>query len=140
MSQEKRATVRLKQEMTFEGETGTGQTFILDASEGHGGQGAGARPMELLLAGLAGCTAMDVISILRKMKQPVEGFEVNVRGTRASEHPRVYTNIHLEYVIQGTGVEGSMVEKAIDLSVNKYCSASAMMKETADLTTSYRIK
>lgn len=99
----------------------------------------GPRPMELLLIGLAGCTGMDVVSILQKKRQSFTGLQVQVTAERAEEHPRVYTQIHLEYVVTGEGVDPKAVERAIELSDTKYCSASAMLRQAAEITTSYRI-
>ena len=126
--------------MRFEGTASSGHTLILDSAPEHGGQNAGFRPMELLLVGLAGCTAMDVISILNKKRVEVTGFEVNVRGERAETHPRVYTRIHVEYVVRGPEIPPQAVERAIQLSEEKYCSASAMLGEVAEITSSYRIE
>ena len=126
--------------MRFEGTASSGHTLILDSAPEHGGQNAGFRPMELLLVGLAGCTAMDVISILNKKRAEVTGFEVNVRGERAETHPRVYTRIHVEYVVRGPEIPPQAVERAIQLSEEKYCSASAMLGEVAEITSSYRIE
>jgi putative redox protein len=95
--------------------------------------------MQLLLIGLCGCTAMDVISILQKKRQPFTGLQVKATAERAEEHPRVYTQIHLEFVVTGGGVDPGAVERSVELSQTKYCPASAMLGETAVITTSYRI-
>jgi putative redox protein len=100
----------------------------------------GPTPMELLLIGLAGCTAMDVISILKKKRQPFTDLQVKVKGDRAQEHPKVYTHIEMEYVVTGKGVDPKAVARAIELSETKYCSASAMLSQAAEITTSYRIE
>ncbi len=134
------AKVTWQEGMRFEGTASSGHTVILDSSAEHGGQNAGFRPMELLLVGMAGCTAMDVISILRKKRQKVTGFEVRVRGERAEEHPRIYTDIHVEYVVRGEDISPAAVERAIQLSEEKYCSASAMLGKAARITSSYRIE
>lgn len=133
------AKVTLVEGMSFEGTASSGHTITLDASAEHGGRNAGFRPMELLLVGLAGCTAMDVISILRKKRQDVTSFEVRVEGQRAEEHPRLYTDISIEYLVRGQGVDPRAVERAIELSETKYCSALAMLEAVAQITTSYRI-
>jgi putative redox protein len=99
----------------------------------------GPRPMELLLIGLAGCTAMDVISILKKKRQTFTDFQVNVSAERAEEHPKVYTEIHLAYVVTGD-VDPQALERSIELSQEKYCSAAAMLSQAAEITTSYRIE
>ena len=139
MKLEKRATVRLKQGMKFEGETGTGQAFALDAAEGHGGQGAGASPMELLLAGLAGCTAMDVISILSKKKQVVTDFQIKLNAGRAEEHPKVFTEAVIEYLFHGSNIDEAAVLRAIELSAEKYCPAQAMLGKVFPIRLVYKI-
>jgi putative redox protein len=96
-------------------------------------------PMELLLLGLAGCTAYDVVSILQKKRQPLKDFKVKVRGRRADDYPMVYTEIEVEYLFWGDGLNEKAVEQAIDLSENKYCSASVMLGKTARITSSYKI-
>lgn len=99
----------------------------------------GIRPVELILHALAGCSGMDVISILNKMKQPVEKFWIEVEGERANEHPKVFTKIQITYYFQGKGIEPDKVERAIQLSHDKYCSVSAMLKNACEITSSYRI-
>jgi putative redox protein len=100
---------------------------------------AGVGPMELLLAGLAGCTAYDVVLILEKKKQPLKDFKIKVRGKRAEDYPMVYTDIEVEYLLFGKGLSQKAVEQAIQLSEEKYCSASAMLAKTAEIKSSYRI-
>lgn len=126
--------------MRFEGSATSGHRLALDSAEEHGGENAGFRPMELLLVGLAGCTAMDVISILTKKRLNVTGFEVRVEGDRAETHPKVYTDIRVEYVVRGRDIPADAVERAIQLSEEKYCSASAMLRQAARITSSYRIE
>ena len=122
------------------GEASSGPAIVIDhALPDEDRTETGPRPMELLLLGLAGCTAMDVVSILQKKRQPLTGLQVKVNVERAEEHPRVYTQIHLEYVVQGPGVDPRAVERAIELSQTKYCSASAMLEKAAPITTSFRI-
>ncbi len=122
------------------GEASSGPAIVLDhVLPGEEGRETGPRPMELLLIGLAGCTAMDVVSILQKKRQPFTGLEVKVTAERAADHPKVYTQIHLEFIVKGKGVDPRAVERSIELSQTKYCSASAMLGKTAEITTSYRI-
>ncbi|HUV91296.1 MAG TPA: OsmC family protein [Anaerolineae bacterium] len=122
------------------GEASSGPAIVLDhVLPGEEGRETGPRPLELLLIGLAGCSAMDVVSILQKKRQPVTGLQVKVTAERADEHPRVYTHIHLEYVVTGQGVEPQAVERAIELSQTKYCPASAMLSKAVEITTSYQI-
>jgi putative redox protein len=102
-------------------------------------QEGGPRPMEFLLIGLAGCTTMDVVSILQKKRQPLTGLQAKVTAERAEEHPKVYTQIHVEYVVTGKDVKPEAVARAIELSETKYCPATAMLRQAAEITTSYRI-
>jgi putative redox protein len=122
------------------GEGGHGPAIVLDhALPDEDRRESGPRPMELLLMGLAGCTSMDVVSILQKKRQPFTGLRTEVTAERAEEHPKVYTRIHLEYVVVGHGVKPAAVERAIELSTTTYCSAMAMLRQSAEITTSYRI-
>jgi len=122
------------------GEASSGPAIVLDhVLPGEEGRETGPRPLELLLIGLAGCSAMDVVSILQKKRQPFTGLQVKVTAERADEHPRVYTRIHLEFVVTGQGVEPQAVERAIELSQTKYCPAAAMLSKAVEITTSYQI-
>jgi len=101
---------------------------------------SGPQPMQLLLIGLCGCTGMDVISILQKKRQPFTGLQVQATAERAEEHPKIYTKIRLEFVVTGDEVDAGAVERSIELSQTKYCPASAMLGEAAEITTSFRIE
>lgn len=118
----------------FLGAVGSGHGVILDASADAAGQRLGGSPMEMLLLSLAGCTGMDVAAILRKMRQPMTGCAVSVSGVRAAAHPRVFTDIHVRYRIAGIGLEVEKVKRAVALSMDNYCSVSAMLGKTARLT------
>jgi putative redox protein len=133
------AVARLEEGMRFDTEAGSGHHVLLDAAEHSGGQNAGFRPMEMLLVGLAGCTGMDVISILRKKRQQVTGFEVRVRGARAETHPMVFEDITIEYIVTGHDVQQEAVERSIELSMTRYCGASATLGKTARIRHEYRI-
>jgi len=133
------ARIRLDGGMQFRGAADSGREVVMDASEQFGGKNAGPRPMEMVLLGLAGCTGMDVISILRKKREPVEGYEVRVSARLAEEHPKVFTEIHMEHVVTGNVKEESLA-RAIELSETKYCSAHAMLRHEAKMTTSYRVE
>jgi putative redox protein len=133
------ASVTLAEEMHFVGEV-DGFRVDLDADEGVGGQNAGASPIHLLLLSLAGCTAMDVASILRKKRQQVTGLVVEVQGKQRSEHPKVYESVEVHYRVRGRGVDPKAVERAIDLSQTRYCPVIAMLGETAKITSSYEIE
>lgn len=111
----------------------------MDGSEEFGGSRAASSPMELLLIALAGCTSADVISILNKMRVEYNHYEVIISAERAQKHPRVYTRIHIDYYVFGDQIKEESVQRAIELSQNKYCSISAMLKPSVDLSYSYHI-
>lgn len=129
------AKVTWKHGLSFTGETGSGFTIPLGTAVEHGGDGSAPGPMEVVLVALGGCTAMDVISILEKKQQKVTGFEIKVHGDRAEAHPKVYTDITLEYIVTGTNLDLEAVKRAVELSETKYCSVNAMLKKTANVTT-----
>lgn len=133
------AKVRLTKEMEFIGTASSGHSLILDADDESGGRNRGFRPMELLLVGFGGCTGMDVISILRKKRQDVVGLEMNVKGEKTDSYPKVYKTVHIEYVITGTNIQKEAVERAIELSLTKYCSVGATLAKAGTITHSYRI-
>ncbi len=133
------AQATLVADMRFEAEAGSGHHITLDAAEHGGGQNTGFRPMELLLVGLAGCTGMDVISILRKMRQPVTAYEIHVDGIRAEDHPMTFVEITVEHVVYGQHLEPDAVARAIHLSEERYCSVGAMLGKAAHLTHTFRI-
>jgi putative redox protein len=123
------ASVTWKGKLSSTGTAGSGFTLPLDTSKESGGDDQGFRPLELLLVGLAGCTAMDVASILEKKRQNVTGFEVKVNGERAGDHPKVFTHILVEYIVSGKSLDPAAVERAVELSETKYCSANAMLRK-----------
>ncbi|MEE8365128.1 MAG: OsmC family protein [Gammaproteobacteria bacterium] len=125
--------------MTFVGESGSGHAVVMDGAPEHGGRNMGVRPMEMLLLGLGGCTAFDVVSILKKSRQAIVGCEVEIDSDRAEEIPRVFTRIHAHFVITGNSLDSTKVEKAVNLSAEKYCSASAMLNKTAKITYDFEI-
>ena len=125
-----------KGKLAFEAETESGHRILLDAKPRVGGEDKGPRPMEVLLVSLAGCTGMDVASILAKKRVNLESLEVKVNADQAAEHPKYFTKIDLEFNIQGHDIREEDVKRAIDLSKDKYCSASVMLREKADI--SYR--
>ena len=139
MAEKMTAHVRLETGMRFDAEGGSGHHVTLDAAEHAGGQNAGFRPMEMLLVGLAGCTGMDVISILRKKRQLITAYEVHVEGIRAEEDPKVFVEITVEYIITGHHIQPEAVARAIQLSAERYCGASAMLGKVARLTHTFRI-
>jgi len=113
---------------------------MMDGPESVGGTDAGSRPKELVLYALAGCTASDVVSILKKKRAHLQGFEMHLTGHEAEEHPKVFTNIHVEYVFFGDDISAVEVERAIELSTTKYCSVSAMLTPKVNITHSYKIE
>lgn len=115
--------------MTFSGSAESGFMVPLDSKADAGGQDGGLIPMELIALGLAGCTAMDVISILQKKRQNVSAFEVQFHGERAETHPKVFTHVILDYIITGEGIDPAAVERAVQLSEEKYCPAQAMLSQ-----------
>jgi putative redox protein len=133
------ATVRWTREMQFTGTGAAGTSITMDARPEHGGQGSGPSPMETVLLALGGCTGMDVIGVLEKMRAPIEGLEIRITAERAEEHPKVFTRIALEYVFAGTAVRADQVTRAVELSQTRYCSVSAMLRQVAELTYSWRI-
>src|SRR5579883_3441873 len=139
MAETMTAQAKLLFGMFFEGQAGSGHSIPLDASVRDGGTDSGIRPMELLLVGLAGCTGMDVISILRKKRQEVTAYEVNVSGKRAEEHPMVFEEITNEHIATGHHIQPEAVARAIQISEQRYCGAGAMLGKVARLTHTYRI-
>ena len=136
----KNALVKQVRGITLAGKSDSAHWVMMDGSETFGGSNSGSSPKELLLMALGGCTAMDVIPILKKKHTPFSGFEINLSANMQEEHPQVFTEIHLEYVVYGEGINPEDVERAIELSTTKYCSVSAMLKPTVKITHSYRIE
>ena len=133
------ATIRWTREMQFTGTGDAGAAITMDARQEHGGQGTGPSPMETVLLALGGCTGMDVIDVLKKMRAPIDGLEIRITAERAEEHPRVFTRIALEYVFTGAELRPDQVTRAVELSQTRYCSVSAMLRWGAELTYSWRI-
>jgi putative redox protein len=127
------AKVIWKNKMSFDGSSDSGFTVPLGTAADVGGDNDGFRPLELIAIGIAGCTAMDVISILQKKREEVSSFEVRVHAERAAEHPKVYTHLTIEYVVGGKNLSKEAVERAVELSETKYCSAQAMFKKVAPM-------
>lgn len=128
------ARVKWVEDRTFLGHSGTNHSVTMDAGVEGGGNGAGFKPMEMLLLGMGGCTVYDVVSILEKMRQPVEDCVVEIEAERADDFPKVFTDIRVRYVISGRGLDPRKVEKAVSLSNTKYCSATIMLAETAKVS------
>ncbi len=124
----------------FMGESGSGHAVVMDGAPEGGGRNLGPRPMELLLLGTAGCTSYDVISILKKSRQEVTDCWVEMEAQRADTEPKVFTAIHFHFVVTGKGLKPDVVERAIKLSAEKYCSASIMLGKTADITHDFEVR
>src|SRR5687767_13636159 len=133
------ATIRWTSGMTFIAETGSGHVLAMDGAPEAGGRNLAPRPMETVLAGSGGCTAFDVVVILKKSGQEITGCEVKMSAERAATDPKVFTRIHMHFVITGKGLKRNLVEHAIRLSREKYCSATAMLGKTAEVTTDFEI-
>lgn len=125
--------------MTFLAESGSGHVFAMDGAVEGGGHDLAPRPMEVMLAGAGGCTAYDVVIILRKSRQDVRGCDVRLQSERAGEDPKVFTKIHFHFTVRGRDLKENLVERAIKLSHDKYCSASIMLGKTAAITHSFEI-
>lgn len=134
-----KARVSWVEGMMFTGESGSGHTIVLDGAPENGGRNAGIRPMELMLLGLAGCTAFDVVLILQRGREPIAGCVVEVDAERAPTDPKVFTAIHLQYRLSGQGLSPQKVERAIQLSKEKYCSASIMLGQVAQITHAWTV-
>jgi putative redox protein len=125
--------------MTFLAETGSGHLITMDGAPEGGGRNLAPRPMEVVLAGTGGCTAYDVVMILRKSNQDIHGCDVTLKSERAEKDPKVFTKIHFHFTVRGRNLKPSLVERAIKLSHEKYCSASIMLEKTAEMTHSFEI-
>lgn len=125
--------------MSFLGESGTNHAVLMDGAPEAGGRNMGPRPMEMVLIGTGGCTAFDVVMILQKSRQKVDGCIVKLTADRAETDPKVFTRIHFHFVVSGRGLSESSVERAVKLSHEKYCSASIMLAHSVDMTHSFEI-
>ena len=135
-----KATVKWLDGVAFVGETGSGHAFVLDGAPAAGGRNIGPRPMETILVGLGACSAFDVVAILRKARQAVTDCRVELEAERADAVPAVFTRIRMVFVVSGKELRESAVRRAVDLSAEKYCSATAMLRSSADITHEYRIE
>ncbi|MCK5727382.1 MAG: OsmC family protein [Thiotrichaceae bacterium] len=126
--------------MSFVGESASGHSVVMDGPPEAGGRNLGVRPMEMLLLGMGGCSSFDVVSILKKSRQAIEGCEVTIDAERADTEPKVFTKIHLHFIVSGTDLDNKRVAKAVSLSADKYCSASIMLGKTAEITHSFEMR
>jgi len=134
-----KARVKWVEQVAFAVESGSGHSVVVDGAPEAGGRNVGMRPMELVLAGAAACTAFDVVWILKRARQPVADCVVDAEAERAPEEPKVFTRIHLVYSVAGRGLDPKQVERAVKLSKEKYCSATIMLAHTAEITYDVRI-
>ncbi len=135
-----KARVKWVQDATFIGESGSGHAVVMDGPPDHGGRELGVRPMEMLLLGLGGCTAFDVMHILTKARQPVTDCVVEIEAQRADEEPKIFTQIHVHFVVTGKELSEKRVARAVQLSAEKYCSASIMLGKSADITHDFELR
>jgi len=132
-------TVRWIDGMMMVGESASGHAVVMDGPENLGGKNLGIRPMEMLLLGMGGCTTIDVMSMLKKMREEVRDCRAEISAERADDHPKVFTKIHIHFVVEGVNLDEKKVGKAIGLSADKYCSASIMLGKTATVTHDFEI-
>jgi len=125
--------------VSFVGESESGHAVVMDGAPEAGGRNIGMRPMELLLLGMGGCSSFDVVTILKKSRQPISDCVAEISAERAEDIPKVFTRIHVHYVVTGKGLNPAQVERAIKLSADKYCSASVMLGKTAEITHDFEI-
>ena len=134
-----KSNVKLIEGMQFKATADSGHTVVMDAPPSVGGTNSGSKPSELVLMGLGGCTGMDVISILRKKKQDITGFEMNVTAEMPENFPRTFTDFHVEYIITGRDISEDAVKRAIDLSKDKYCLVGMTLAKASKMTYSYKV-
>ena len=134
-----KARVKLIEDVCFAGQSESGHTVVMDGAPEAGGKNLGVRPMEMLLMGLGGCSAFDVVMILRKSRQQVTDCVADLSATRADSDPKVFTHIHVHFTVTGKGLDPKRVEQAVKLSAEKYCSASIMLGKTAEITHDFEI-
>ena len=135
-----KARIKWLDNMSFVGESGSGHSVVMDASPDVGGRDLGCRPMEMLLLGLGGCSSIDVLMILQKARQDVTDCTVEIEAQRADSEPKVFTKIHLHFVVEGRNLAEKRVERAIKLSAEKYCSASIMLEKSAEITHDFEVR
>lgn len=134
-----KTTVTKVGKLAFEATTASGHRVVMDSSPDVGGENKGPRPMEMILMGLGSCSSIDVIVILEKARQDVKACRVEIESTRAPEVPKVFTDIHLHYVIEGNQIDPKKVERALKLTAEKYCSASIMLSHSVNITHDYKL-
>ena len=135
----KTARIKWVENLKFVGDAPSGHSILMDGPPDSGGEDVAVRPGELTLVALGGCTGIDVVSILKKMRQQIDSFEVIVNADSRDEHPKTWSKLHLKYILKGKNLDESKIKTAIELSQDKYCSVSAIMKKSAELTWEYQI-
>ena len=134
-----KARIKWVEGASFLGETESGHAILMDGPPEGGGRNLGPRPMEMLLIGTGGCTAFDVVAILKKQRQQITACEAEIQAERADSDPKVFTKIHFHFIVSGRNLKSEQVERAINLSAEKYCSASIMLGKTAEITHDFEI-
>lgn len=134
-----KARIKWVQDAMFVGESDSGHAVVMDGPPDGGGRNLGIRPMEMVLIGMGGCTAYDVLHILKKSRQAVEDCRVEIEAQRADSVPKVFTQIHIHFIVRGKGLTANAVQRAVDFSAEKYCSASIMLGKTATITHDFEI-
>jgi putative redox protein len=135
-----KARVKWLDHMSFVGESDSGHSVVMDGAPESGGRNLGVRPMEMLLLGLGGCSSFDVVMILQKARQNITNCEVEITAERADTEPKVFTNIHLHFIVEGHNVSEARVERAVALSAEKYCSAAKMLEKVATITHDFELR
>jgi putative redox protein len=135
-----KARIKWIENVSFVAESGSGHALVMDGAPEGGGRNLGPRPMEVMLMGTGGCTAYDVVHILKKSRAPVSDCVLEIDAERADEDPKVFTRIHFHFIVTGNGLKPAQVERAVQLSAEKYCSASIMLGKTAAITHDFEIR
>jgi len=134
-----KATVKWLDHMSFVGESGSGHSVVMDGAPDVGGRNMGVRPMEMVLLGLGGCTSFDLVLILQRQRQAVADVRVEIEAQRATKVPKVFTRIHVHYVVEGRGLDTKKVERAVSMTADKYCSVSIMLSASVELSHDFEI-
>jgi putative redox protein len=135
-----RARIKWVEDVSFVGESDSGHAVVMDGAPDAGGRNIGMRPMELLLIGMGGCSSFDVVTILKKARQQITDCVAEITADRAVDTPKVFTRIHVHYIVSGKGLAANQVERAVKLSAEKYCSASVMLGKTAEITHDFEVR
>ncbi len=134
-----KAVVKWLDNMSFVGESESGHSVVMDGPPDSGGRNLGVRPMEMVLLGMGGCTAFDVVLVLKRQRQLITDCQVELSAERADEAPKVFTKIHVHYVVKGKGLDAKKVARAVDMTAEKYCSVSIMLAQSVDVTHDFKI-